>query len=185
MLTLRPPHPFDLNAFTTLAGGYTTAEVYRVDHHDGEAGAAIALTLTPLAAPRRYTFPYSVEELAHYAALAEGEFAVGAYDGAAWVGVAVGERRDWNRSLWVHEFHVAPDYQRQGVGRRLMDTLAGRAAAAGLRALTLETQNTNVPAIRFYRAAGFVIEGVDVGYYTNDDLGPDGTVAVFMRRRLA
>jgi ribosomal protein S18 acetylase RimI-like enzyme len=185
MLTLRTPHPFDSTAFTTLAGGYTTAEVYRVRHEDGAAGAAFALTLTPLAGPRRYTFPYSAEELAHYAALAEGEFAVGAYDGEAWVGVAVGERRDWNRSLWVHEFHVAPGHQRQGVGRRLMDTLAERATAAGLRAVALETQNTNVPAIRFYRAAGFVIEGVDVGYYTNDDLGPDGTVAVFMRRRLA
>ena len=98
--------------------------------------------------------------------------------------MALGERRDWNRTLWLHEFHVAPAYQRRGIGRRLMDELAERAAAAGLRAITLETQNTNVPAIRFYRAAGFAIEGVDVGYYTNDDQGPDGTVAVFMRRRL-
>lgn len=184
MLTLRPPHPFDPTAFTALAGGYTTAEVYRVDHHDGAAGATLALRLTPLAAPRRYTFPYSAEELAHYAALADGGFTLGVYDGAAWVGVAVAERRDWNGTLWVHEFHVAPGYQRRGIGRGLMDELAGRAVAAGLRAVALETQNTNVPAIRFYRAAGFAIEGVDVGYYTNDDLGPDGTVAVFMRRRL-
>jgi ribosomal protein S18 acetylase RimI-like enzyme len=185
MITLRSPHPFDPAAFTTLAGGYTTTEVYRVSHEDGAAGATIALRLTPLAGPRRYTFPYSAEELAHYAALAEGEFALGAYDGAAWVGVAIGERRDWNNSLWLHEFHVAAGHQRQGIGRRLMDELAGRAAAAGLRALALETQNSNVPAIRFYRAAGLAIEGVDVGFYSNDDLGPDGTVAVFMRRRLA
>lgn len=184
MITLRPPRPFDLTRFIALAGGYTTTEIYRVSHEDGEAGAAIALTLTPPAAPRRYAFPYSAEELATYAALAEGEFALGAYDGQAWVGVALGERRDWNRSLWVHEFHVWPDYQRQGIGRLMMDELARRAAAAGLRALSLETQNTNVPAIRFYRAVGLAIEGIDVGFYTNDDLGPDGTVAVFMRRRL-
>ena len=102
MFTLRPPHPFDPTAFTALAGGYTTAEVYRVDHHDGEAGATLALTLTPLAAPRRYTFPYSAEELAHYATLSEGPFALGAYDGDEWVGVAIGERREWNGTLWVH-----------------------------------------------------------------------------------
>jgi ribosomal protein S18 acetylase RimI-like enzyme len=184
MLTYRPPHPFDPVRFTALASGYTTGEVYQVGHDDSEAAAVIRLTLTPLAAPRRYTFPYSAEELAHYATLSDGPFALGAYDGDDWVGVAVGERRDWNGTLWVHEFHVHPDYQRRGIGRWLMDTLAERAAAAKLRALALETQNTNVPAIRFYRALGLAIEGIDVGYYTNDDLGPDGTVAVFMRRRL-
>ena len=57
MLTLRPPHPFDPTAFMALAGGYTTAEVYRVDHHDGAAGATLALRLTPLAAPRRHRPP--------------------------------------------------------------------------------------------------------------------------------
>lgn len=184
MLTLRAPNPFDADRFKALAGGYTATEVYRVSHQDGEAGAAITLTLAPLAAPRRYNFPYSAEELAHYAALAEGAFALAAYDGDEWVGVAIGERRDWNRSLWVHEFHVAAGHQRQGIGRHLMEELARRAGATGLRALALETQNTNVPAIHFYRAVGLAIEGVDVGFYTNDDLGPDGTVAVFMRRRL-
>ena len=184
MLTYRPPHPFDPAAFVALAGGYTTGEVYRVTHEDSDAAAAIRLTLTPLAGPRRYTFHYSAEELAHYATLSEGPFALGAYDGDEWVGVAIGERREWNGTLWVHEFHVRPEVQRRGIGRQLMDELARRAAAAGLRALTLETQNTNVAAIRFYRALGLSIEGIDVGYYSNDDLGPQGTVAVFMRRRL-
>ena len=184
MITLRPPLPFDAGRFAALASGYTTTAVYRVSHEDGPEGAAIRLTLTPLAEPRVYRFPYVAEELAHYAALAEGAFALGAYDGETWVGVAVAERRDWNRSLWLHEFHVAAGHRGQGIGRRLMAALAERAAAAGLRAITLETQNSNVPAIRFYRAVGYTIEGIDVGHYTNDDLGPEGTVAVFMRRRL-
>ena len=105
-------------------------------------------------------------------------------NGLYWKLAADGERREWNGTLWVHEFHVRPEVQRRGIGRQLMDELARRAAAAGLRALTLETQNTNVAAIRFYRALGLSIEGIDVGYYSNDDLGPQGTVAVFMRRRL-
>ncbi len=184
MLTYRPPHPFDPAAFMALAGGYTTSEVYQVEHQDGDATAAIRLTLTPLAEPKLYLFPYSEEELAHYATLSDGPFALGAYDGEAWVGVAIGERRDWNGTLWVHEFHVRPEMQRRGIGRGLMEELARRGAAAKLRALTLETQNTNVAAIRFYRALGLAVEGIDVGYYTNNDLGPEGTVAVFMRRRL-
>lgn len=90
----------------------------------------------------------------------------------------------WNKSLWVWEFHVAEMYRRRGLGRRLMDALAGRAKAAGLRTIVCETQNTDVPAIDFYRAVGFSIEGIDVSYYTNDDLLPGGEVAIFMKRRL-
>ena len=62
--------------------------------------------------------------------------------------------------------------------------VAGRAAAAGLRAVVCETQNTNVGAIRFYRRLGFTLDGVDVSHYTNHDMEPGGTVAVFMKRRL-
>ncbi len=42
--------------------------------------------------------------------------------------------------------------------------------------------NTLVPAIDFYRAVGFAVEGIDLSYYTNDDLNNE--VAVFMKRRL-
>ena len=185
MIAIRPITAFDPALFVALAGGYTTAERYRVEAREEDALTEFRLVLEALPEPQRFQFPYHDDELAHYAALADGAFTLGAYDGDTWVGVAVGERRDWNNTLWLHEFHIAAGHQRRGIGRRLMDELAERAAAAGLRAITLETQNTNVPAIRFYRAAGFAIEGVDVGFYTNDDLGPDGTVAVFMRRRLA
>ena len=46
-----------------------------------------------------------------------------------------------------------------------------------------ETQNTNVPAIHFYRSVGFELEGVDLSYYANDDF-PDGQIAVFMKKRV-
>jgi ribosomal protein S18 acetylase RimI-like enzyme len=47
----------------------------------------------------------------------------------------------------------------------------------------VETQNTNLPAIRFYRAVGFEIEAVDLSYYTNHDT-LDGEVAIFMKRKV-
>jgi ribosomal protein S18 acetylase RimI-like enzyme len=46
-----------------------------------------------------------------------------------------------------------------------------------------ETQDTNQPAIAFYRAVGFEIEAVDLSYYTNHDLA-GGEVAIFMKRKL-
>ena len=93
------------------------------------------------------------------------------------------EPRQWNKSLWVWEFHVAETYRRQGIGRQLMDALAQKGHAAGLRTIVCETQNTNVPAIRFYRSVGSNMEGVDLSYYSNDDF-PDGEIAIFMKKRL-
>jgi ribosomal protein S18 acetylase RimI-like enzyme len=99
------------------------------------------------------------------------------------IAIAIAEARRWNRTLWVWEFHVAPDYHYQGIGRQLMEALAEKARSADLRVMVCETQNTNVPAISFYRQVGFSIEGIDLSYYTNHDLTA-GEVAIFMKRKL-
>ncbi len=39
-------------------------------------------------------------------------------------------------------------------------------------------------AIRFYRAVGYRMEGVDISYYSNEDTMRGRTVGVFMKRRL-
>ncbi|MBM2847886.1 MAG: putative GCN5-related N-acetyltransferase, partial [Anaerolineales bacterium] len=107
----------------------------------------------------------------------------GAYEGHQLVGIALAEPRRWNQSLWVWEFHVAEALRGRGIGRKLMDTLAEQGRAAGLRTIVCETQNTNVPAIEFYRKVGFTVEGIDLSYYTNDDVF-HSEVAIFMKRRL-
>lgn len=184
MIAIRPLTHFDPAGFIALASGYTSTAIYRVSRAESDAETTLRLTLEPLPAPREYRFPYHADELQRFAALVPGPFCLGAFDGERLVAIALGEERAWNRSLWVWEFHVDAAYQRRGIGRRLMDEMAARGRAAGLRALVLETQNTNVNAIRFYRAAGLTLDGLNLSHYTNDDLGPDGTVALFMTRRL-
>jgi ribosomal protein S18 acetylase RimI-like enzyme len=97
--------------------------------------------------------------------------------------LALTEARWWNRSLWLWEFYVAATHRRRGIGRQLMDALAEKARQAGFRVITLETQNTNVPAITFYRSAGFEIEAIDLSLYTNHDV-TDGEIAIFMKRKV-
>ena len=53
----------------------------------------------------------------------------------------------------IAEVHVRPEYQHQGIGRRLMLTLtAGRTE----RTAILSTQDADSPARRLYRSLGFV-----------------------------
>jgi ribosomal protein S18 acetylase RimI-like enzyme len=53
-----------------------------------------------------------------------------------------------------------------------------------MRSIVLETQTTNVPAIAFYRACGYALQGIDLSFYGNDDL-QRGEVAVFMKKAIA
>ncbi len=184
MIDIRPLNHFDPAAFTAIAAGYTTNEIYRVAWTESDAQTTFNLTLERLPGPKRFHFPVSTDDMEHYKSLVPNDYCIGAYHGDTLAGIALGELSEWNRTLRVWEFHVAEAYQRQGIGRRLMAVLADRAKAAGLRALVLETQNTNIPAIRFYRATGFSLEAVDISFYTNEDMAPDGTVAVFMKLRL-
>jgi streptothricin acetyltransferase len=62
-----------------------------------------------------------------------------------------------------------------------MERLEVISRETGLRAIVCETQNTNVPAIDFYRHIGFTLEGIDLSFYTNDDY-LNGEVAIFMKK---
>lgn len=111
------------------------------------------------------------------------EYSLGAYDGDRLVGLVVCETHRWNQAVWIWELKVATTHRRRGIGQRLVEAVAERTAADGLRAVGLETQSTNVPAIDFYRAVGFELDGIDLSFYTNTD-ATDGEVAFFMRRKL-
>ena len=67
--------------------------------------------------------------------------------------------------LWINEIAVAPPYQRQGIGRRLMERLLDRGRELGCREAWLGTEPSNTAARRCYAAAGGVEEpGDGVGF---------------------
>lgn len=60
---------------------------------------------------------------------------------------------------------VEPAHQRRGVARRLVTWLIDSALVAGMSSVHVELRASNVPALAFYRALGFV-ETIRVpGYY--------------------
>lgn len=62
---------------------------------------------------------------------------------------------------------VDPDYQGQGLGRRLMNELTSRIKALGVDSMTLEVRPSNTVAINLYTSLGFRSVGQRPKYYTN------------------
>jgi ribosomal-protein-alanine N-acetyltransferase len=60
---------------------------------------------------------------------------------------------------------VRPDYQRQGVGRRMLEWLAESALTAGIASVHLELRESNRDARRFYINQGFAETARVSGYY--------------------
>ena len=164
-----------------IMAGYTSTEKYVVNKTETPERTTISLQL--LAMDRPYVKRWGSDHIEQYSACFRHDLSLGAYVGDRLVGLGLAEPRWWNRTLWIWQFGVLESYWRQGIGLRLMDLLAEKALAANLRVMVAETQNTNVPAIRFYRAAGFAVDAVDLSYYSNHDLS-DGEVAIFMKRKL-
>jgi len=183
MVEIRPISHLDRADIERLNYGYTSPSKYTIRKQENDASTTIQLELVLLEQPYIKRWETDNDEFELLQQAVSAGFSWAAYDGGEMIGIVIAEPRDWNRSLWVWEFHVAPSHQGQGIGRRLMDILFDAARQAGLRVLVCETQNTNIPAITIYRKLGFELEGIDLSYYTNEDLEA-GEVAIFMKRRI-
>ncbi|GJM82816.1 GNAT family N-acetyltransferase [Paenibacillus timonensis] len=64
-----------------------------------------------------------------------------------------------NRHVLELNIAIHPAYQRQGIGRVLMDALLEQAAGQGVRKLSLRVLASNPGAIAFYQSCGFAEQG--------------------------
>jgi streptothricin acetyltransferase len=81
--------------------------------------------------------------------------------------------RSWNGFALIDEILVDAAARRSGVGRVLIAAAVDWARSHDLAGVTLETQNTNVAACRFYQRCGFVLGGWDRFLYQAIDPGTD------------
>jgi ribosomal-protein-alanine N-acetyltransferase len=105
---------------------------------------------------------YSREELGYFVA-ARGGRTVVAEEGGEIVGFAVGGGR---RGLGhIVTLDVAPQWQRQGIGSRLLAELEAALARQGARAIALETAVGEEGARHFYEKHGYAVVERIRGYY--------------------
>jgi ribosomal protein S18 acetylase RimI-like enzyme len=172
-------------ALLQVISGYTSPERYAVTLSESNATTTFQLSLEKLPRPyvKDFRAEFSNQDFERYQEILQEGLSLGAWQADQLVGVGIAGAEKWNRTLWIWEFHIQPAFRGLGIGRQLMNALADVGRSAEMRTMRVETQNTNVPAIRFYRSLGFHLEGIDVSFYSNDDL-TSGEVALFLKRRL-
>ena len=67
------------------------------------------------------------------------------------------------------DMRVAPSHQRRRIGAKLFDAVADWGREEGMRLLKIETQNTNVPACRFYQRMGARLGGLQRHAYEGEN----------------
>ena len=184
MLEIRTLSTLDREAVNRIITGYVTNEKYQISYSEAEANTIFTLELVKLDNPSVVRYSHQDDAaLAEYQEILQHNLSLGAYVDDVLAGLALVDPQQWNNSLRVHEFHVAESHRGRGIGQALMKALFEKGHEANFRIVICETQNINVPAIRFYRRMGFMLEAVDLSLYTNHDY-PDGEVAVFMKYKL-
>ncbi|MCL2364679.1 MAG: GNAT family N-acetyltransferase [Defluviitaleaceae bacterium] len=89
--------------------------------------------------------------------------------------------KNWNGYALIQNIAVAKNSRKKGVGAQLMNAAIEWAKASGLSGLTLETQDINVSACRFYNKIGFRIGGVDTMLYANLDTAHEKAIFWYMK----
>jgi ribosomal protein S18 acetylase RimI-like enzyme len=162
--------PGDAPGIAAVDTSFSTDRVYHVERSD-ELG--FRLREDQVAEPVTKTYPVDI---------GDGDDVFVAIIDNTIVGYAQLTLGEWNRRAVIAHLYVAPPHRGRGAGRRLVDTLAEAARAAGARTLWLETQNVNYPAVSFYRRLGFRLCGLDETLY--DPRECPGEIALFFAREL-
>ncbi len=92
------------------------------------------------------------------------------FDRKKMIGVIEGSLETWNNRFRIWNFLVDKKYRGEGYGRELFEHMMKIAELEKARAVILEVQSCNDPAIRFYLKQGFHFVGLNTMEYTNNDI---------------
>lgn len=169
----------DESFFAWLAGGDFAFQVERVFEAAFDVPVAGRLRAV---APYRKAYGLDLQAFRD-ARAAEDRALFAARGPRGWAGYLLASEH-WNGYGAVDELGVEAGQRRQGAARVLMDAAVAWARARGLAGLTLETQDTNVPACLFYQRYGFELGGIDrLLYSAQGELA--GETALFWYLRFA
>lgn len=107
----------------------------------------------------------------------------GIFDKKKLIAAIEGSIESWNNRYRVWNFWVDKKYRREGFGTYLFKHMLDEAVKTGARAIILEVQSCNDPAITFYLRQGLHFVGLNTMEYSNNDI-ENKEVRLEMGRRL-
>lgn len=153
--------------------GYSTNIIYSVSSIEFNGSFEFIMREKKLSYNKVWTTDSDdIEELN---TIIEKDHSFGAFAGNELQGWIICEHRTWNNSFYIENILINEKYRRQGIGIMLIKSAIKEARKLNCRVIELETQNTNYPAIQFYRRMGFNITGINTRLYDQSE-----EIALFM-----
>lgn len=183
-ITIRPLTVSDILALSQIQPTYTTDVVLGLDRQGDGSTIRWELVEKKLPAPfdkgRLYDFDAdSQANIEERLGRPDDTYSrVADYEGLL-VGLIDTEIQHWNNTLFVWNLMVDVNYRRHGIGRRLWNRARDFARQADVRAIMIETQNTNIAACRFYQRMGCQLVGLNELLYSNHGTRDGAEFAIF------
>lgn len=153
--------------------GYSTDTIYTVSSI--EFGGTFEFIIKEKSLSYTKNWETDSDDIKDLNTIIEQDHSFGAFDNDELQGWIIGDHRTWNNSFYIENLLVNEKYHRQGIGIMLIKNIIKEARKLSCRVIELETQNTNYPAIQFYRRMGFNITGINTRLYNNSE-----EIALFM-----
>lgn len=164
--------------------GFRTNVVYKVERNNNENDFSIHLWEIKLKDIYIKEWDLSSQSFESFTDVIEEGHSLVIYRLDKIVGFALLSFHKWNNSMWIENIRISEKYQRKGAGQKLIASLIELAYNQSARIIGLEVQNTNYPAINFYKKCGFEISGIDFSRYPQRS-GDREQVAILMSLRLS
>jgi GNAT superfamily N-acetyltransferase len=162
--------PSDLLDYSTISTAFLVERILDFEDDGDELRVSERLVEEPfwkdydaLEAPVTWVQRFDISRWGLLGAFVDNRRVGGALIAFDSAGVEILEGRKDLAVLW--DLRVHAEYRRKGVGAALFRAVEDWAAAKGCIELKIETQNTNLPACRFYERQGCSLRQVNPGAY--------------------
>jgi ribosomal protein S18 acetylase RimI-like enzyme len=157
------------NEFSTWGhNGYESYQIFTINVINQQESISFSLSLKSLEEPYLKHWEIKSADIDTFNEIIKAGHSFGAYEDDRLIGIVICEERTWNNSLHIESILVSEKYRQKGIGKLLIEKVIVHAEHKNFRLIELETQNTNVPAIKFYQNQGFKITGINMKLYNEE-----------------
>lgn len=172
---IRKMRPADLLALDQIDPAFESSSYLDVEREQQGLDVTFRLVERPFDTPfiKESGYHYDVEQMEqtrYRLGHAQSALMLVAEAGKRLVAVLEVEGEAWRGTALIWALFVDRAWRGRGIGQALLQRAETWARDEGYRAVVLETQTNNTPALRFYQRHGYLCTGLDTHFYSLDDV---------------